>query len=143
MKTITLNHSRKLLAPLVSSAIAIIVVTNYCIFRLLGSQGSPEQVISAIWPMAVPATVTVILVMSTLYHMLEEVLGQLEERRGELIDRTLRDTLTGAGSRELFNQRLAEALARYQRGGKKFSVIMLDLDHFKRVNDLHGHQSGD
>ena len=143
MKTINLNYSRKLLAPLVSSTVAIIVVTNYCIFRLLGSQGSPEQIIHAIWPMAVPATVTVILVMSTLYHMLEDVLGQLEERRGELLDRTLRDTLTGAGSRELFNQRLAEAFARYQRGGSKFAVIMLDLDHFKRVNDLHGHQSGD
>lgn len=143
MKTFTLNHSKKLLAPLVSSAIVIIVVTNFCIFMLLGRHGSPEQVISAIWPMTLPATVTVILVMSALYHALEEVLGQLEERRNELLNKSERDALTGVGSRELFNDRLSQALARFQRNKEKFAVIMLDLDHFKRVNDLHGHQSGD
>src|SRR6476659_3912568 len=102
MKKIALNHSRKLLAPLVSAAVAIIVVTNYCIFRLLSSHGSPEQVVAAIWPMTVPATVTVILVMSALYHTLEDVLGQLEERRSELLNKAQRDSLTGVGSRELF-----------------------------------------
>ena len=131
------------MGPLVSSAVAIIIVTNYCIFRLIGGQGSAQQEFSAIWPMAVPATVTVILVMSTLYHMLEEVFGQLEERRSELLSKAERDALTGIASRELFNERLSQALARYERTREKFAVIMLDLDHFKRVNDLHGHQSGD
>ena len=143
MKNMGLNHSRKLLAPTVSSAIAIIAVTNYCIFRILGTHGSTEQMFAAIWPMAVPATVTVILVMSTLYHMLEEAFDELEQRRAELLTKAQRDSLTGAVSRELFNERLSQALARFHRTKEKFAVIMLDLDHFKRVNDLHGHQSGD
>ncbi len=143
MRKIGLNHSRKLLGPTVSSAITIIVVTNYCIFRILGAHGSTEQVFAAIWPMAVPATVTVILVMSTLYHMLEEAFVELEQRRGELVIKAQRDSLTGAASRELFNERLSQALARFHRTKERFAVIMLDLDHFKRVNDLHGHHSGD
>lgn len=93
--------------------------------------------------MALPATVTVILVMSALYHTLEEVFFELEQRKGELINKAARDPLTGIANRELFCERLSQALARYHRTKEKFGVIMLDLDHFKRVNDLHGHQSGD
>jgi diguanylate cyclase (GGDEF)-like protein len=143
MRNVALSHSRKVIGPMVSSAVAIIVVTNYCIFRVLGTSGSTEQVFKAIWPIAVPATVAVILVMSTLYHVLEEVLDELEKRRGELHSRAQRDSLTGVASRELFNERLSQALARFRRTREKFAVVMLDLDHFKRVNDLHGHQSGD
>src|SRR5438132_12603690 len=103
MKKIALNHSRKLIAPMVSSAVAIIAVTNYCIFRLLGTHGSTEEVFAAIWRMALPATVTVILVMSFLYHTLEDVFAELERRRGELLNKAERDPLTGVASRELFN----------------------------------------
>lgn len=143
MKKITLYKSRKLLTPLVSSAVAIIAVTNYCIFRLLRTEGSTERVFSEVWPMALPATITVILVMSTLYHMLNEAFEELEQKKGELINKAEHDPLTGIASRDLFNDRLAQALARFKRTREKFSVIMLDLDHFKRVNDLHGHQNGD
>src|SRR5579864_920849 len=143
MKSLTLGHSRKLLGPMVSSAVAIIVVTNYCIFHLLGTLGSTAEVFKTIWPMAVPATVTVILVMSTLYHLLEEAFGELEQKKSELSKKAERDALTGVASRDLFNERLAQALARFERTRERFAVIMLDLDHFKRVNDLHGHQRGD
>ena len=143
MNKIALNHSRKLVGPLVASAVAIIVVTNYCIFSLLASHGPPEQVFARLWPMAVPATITVILVMSALYHLLEEAFEQLEKRGGELLNKAQRDPLTGVASRELFNERLAQAFARFQRTNEKFAVIMLDLDHFKRINDVHGHQTGD
>jgi diguanylate cyclase (GGDEF)-like protein len=128
---------------MVSAAVAIIAVTNYCIFQLLRAGGSAEHVFATLWPMALPATLTVILVMPALYHTLIELFDELEQRRGELIDKAERDTLTGVASRELFSERLSQALARFQRTREKFAVIMLDLDHFKRVNDLHGHQSGD
>ena len=143
MKSLTLGHSRRLLGPIVSSAIAIIVVTNYCIFHILNARGSTAEALKTIWPMAVPATVTVVLVMSTLYHLFEEAFRELEQRKSELLSKAEIDTLTGAASRELFNERLAQALARFERTRERFAVIMLDLDHFKRVNDLHGHQSGD
>lgn len=143
MKRVALNSSRKLLAPLVSSAVAIIAVTNFCVFRLIASEGSSEKLFVAVSSMALPATVTVILVMSSLYHMLNEAFEELERRRGELLTKSETDALTGTASRELFSERLAQALARYERSNVRFAVIMLDLDHFKRVNDLHGHQSGD
>ncbi|HEX6785378.1 MAG TPA: EAL domain-containing protein [Sphingomicrobium sp.] len=138
------NHSRKLLATMVSSAIALIAVTNYCIIHLIQtSTTSREQLFSAILPIALPASVAVILVMSNLYHTLQDVLGQLDRRQNDLITRAQQDALTGVGSRELFEDRLAQALARFRRTGERFAVAMLDLDHFKRVNDLHGHQVGD
>ena len=129
---------------MVSSAVALIAVTNFCIFRLLETPGSTaEELLSAIWPMAVPASVAVILVMSVLYHMLQDVLAELDKRRSELLAKAQRDPLTGVASREFFNERLERALIRVGRTGEKFAVIMLDLDHFKKVNDLHGHQTGD
>ncbi len=128
---------------MVSSAVALIVVTNYCIFRILGARGSTKEVLSTIWPMTVPTTIAVILVMSALYHMLQNVLHELDQRRNQLLAKARRDPLTGAASREFFDERLSEALSRFHRNGDKFAVIMLDLDHFKRINDLHGHQTGD
>ena len=139
-----MNHNTKLIAPLVSSAVALIAITNFCIFRLLETPGSSaEELLSAIWPMAVPASVAVILVMSALYHMLQDVLAELDQRRSELLAKAQRDSLTGVASREFFNERLERALVRLRRTGERFAVVMLDLDHFKRVNDLHGHQTGD
>ena len=138
------NYSRRLLAPMVSSAIALIAVTNYTIIHMLGTpDSSTEELLATIWPMALPASVAVIMVMSTLYHTLQDVLAQLDRRGSELLAKARRDPLTGVGSREYFQERLAEAIARYRRGEEKFAVFMLDLDHFKRVNDLHGHHVGD
>lgn len=128
---------------MVSAAIALIVVTNYCILRLIGSAGSPEALLISVLPIALPESVAVILVMSALYHTLQEVLGELDRRQHDLVEKAQRDALTGVASRELFEDRLGQALMRYRRNGERFAVIMLDLDHFKRINDLHGHQTGD
>ncbi|MDP9141933.1 MAG: EAL domain-containing protein [Pseudomonadota bacterium] len=53
------------------------------------------------------------------------------------------DSLTGLPNRSNFRQRLTEALARAQRKGKPVAVMMLDLDHFKSINDTIGHAGGD
>lgn len=53
------------------------------------------------------------------------------------------DVLTGLANRALFMQRIDEALARLNRYGDRFSVMMLDLDRFKSVNDSLGHPVGD
>jgi diguanylate cyclase (GGDEF)-like protein/PAS domain S-box-containing protein len=53
------------------------------------------------------------------------------------------DTLTGVASRHHFIQRAEEVLRQSERNGQSFALLMLDLDHFKLVNDTHGHPAGD
>jgi len=55
----------------------------------------------------------------------------------------LHDPLTGLANRRLMSMELDKALARSNRTGKPFSLVMLDLDHFKDYNDLYGHAAGD
>jgi len=53
------------------------------------------------------------------------------------------DGLTGLNNRQHFDRRLQEEWQRHQRLGQPFSLLMLDLDHFKDLNDAYGHLAGD
>jgi diguanylate cyclase len=63
------------------------------------------------------------------------------ERRMESM--ALTDPLTGLLNRRSMEQRLREAAQGFQRTGRTFSVVMADIDRFKRINDVHGHAAGD
>jgi diguanylate cyclase (GGDEF)-like protein len=54
-----------------------------------------------------------------------------------------RDELTGLFNRRFFNHELPREIERFRRFGQPFSLLMLDLDHFKDFNDAHGHSAGD
>jgi diguanylate cyclase (GGDEF)-like protein/PAS domain S-box-containing protein len=64
----------------------------------------------------------------------------MEERIRQL---AIRDPLTEIYNRRYIFERLDEIAAEYARGGADFCVSILDLDHFKSVNDTHGHMAGD
>lgn len=53
------------------------------------------------------------------------------------------DTLTGLPNRRVFSEEIEKAMGRVNRGLASYAVLMIDLDHFKPVNDLHGHATGD
>ncbi|HMU95963.1 MAG TPA: GGDEF domain-containing protein [Elusimicrobiota bacterium] len=53
------------------------------------------------------------------------------------------DELTGVYTRGYFNERLQEEFAKARHKGRPFTLVLLDIDHFKKVNDLHGHHIGD
>ncbi len=53
------------------------------------------------------------------------------------------DSLTGLANRRSLQARLAQASAFASRYGETLSVLMIDLDHFKKINDTHGHEAGD
>jgi two-component system cell cycle response regulator len=61
----------------------------------------------------------------------------------QLYESSMRDPLTELYNRRYFDQRLGEEHAFALRHQRPLSVILLDLDHFKRVNDSHGHPAGD
>ncbi len=60
-----------------------------------------------------------------------------------LIEHAQIDPLTGLPNRRVLMERLQHEWARIERNGGQLSFIMVDIDHFKRVNDVHGHQIGD
>jgi diguanylate cyclase (GGDEF)-like protein len=54
-----------------------------------------------------------------------------------------RDELTGVGNYRALHERLAGEIARHQRHGREFALVLIDLDGFKQVNELYGHLEGD
>lgn len=72
-----------------------------------------------------------------------EMQAKLLEARDALEHQAKHDPLTGIFNRRAILERLAQEIARAARDGSSLSVGMLDLDHFKAVNDSLGHQAGD
>jgi diguanylate cyclase (GGDEF)-like protein len=65
------------------------------------------------------------------------------DAQAQLVRLSVSDTLTGLSNRLRLDQVLGEEGTRQGRSGSPVSVILLDLDHFKTVNDQHGHPVGD
>ena len=68
---------------------------------------------------------------------------ELAQKREELLALTRVDALTGLYNRRYFEERLAEEFARSSRYRTALSLVMIDIDHFKRLNDTYGHPFGD
>ena len=68
---------------------------------------------------------------------------ELLEDNTELTRLALTDSLTGLSNRTHMNQVLHKEFSRYQRHNQRFGIIMVDIDHFKEVNDNYGHDMGD
>ncbi|TPQ32846.1 GGDEF domain-containing protein [Bradyrhizobium guangdongense] len=71
------------------------------------------------------------------------LLMAMDRLRNEVADLALLDDLTGVANRRHLLQRLSEECARSMRSGEPFSLLVIDLDGFKTINDTHGHAAGD
>ncbi len=65
------------------------------------------------------------------------------EARMQLTSLAETDALTGLANRRAFDERFPAAIAEAQASGRPLSLILMDIDHFKRVNDTFGHEAGD
>ena len=81
---------------------------------------------------------------------LRDALAAAEQQSGELRDtldkertQALQDQLTGLPNRQAYDERLEMEVARWRRTGSPLSLMIGDIDHFKALNDRHGHQAGD
>jgi diguanylate cyclase (GGDEF)-like protein len=76
------------------------------------------------------------------HALLRDITAQkLEEQRLLRLSQT--DSLTGLANRVGFEQRLSDAMAESRTTGQALAVMYLDIDHFKQINDTHGHAAGD
>lgn len=75
--------------------------------------------------------------------MFNEMVQRLKEGQAKLEQLATTDPLTGLANRKQIMTNLEAHLEQHHRYGSDFSLLMIDIDHFKRINDTHGHQAGD
>ena len=76
-------------------------------------------------------------------NMLKELAQKVQERTAELETLSRQDTLTALANRRKINELLENALIEGKTEQKPFTIMILDIDNFKTINDSHGHQVGD
>lgn len=74
---------------------------------------------------------------------LQIALRELQDVNAELEKRNYEDSLTGLYNRRYFSQQIEKEYRRAYRNKRPLSLLMIDIDHFKKVNDTHGHFIGD
>ena len=89
------------------------------------------------------AALIVLLILTIIYLVARSFIKELKTAETKLVEMATQDFLTGLLNRRETFRRLDEELQRARRLAVPFSVLLLDLDHFKQVNDIHGHSAGD
>lgn len=102
------------------------------------------RLLSGLWFAVVLAKIVAInLIGAQMRKALSASNSRLEAALTQVRELSERDELTGLQNRRSILALLTEERARFSRGGLAFGVAILDIDHFKRVNDRHGHAMGD
>jgi diguanylate cyclase (GGDEF)-like protein len=121
----------------------------YAIDALLSPTGLLLAVGVAEQPVAIVAVLPLVLLLALFGRerraRLDSVLElEVARRANEQLDRLVRsDALTGVANRRAWEEALPAMVANARAAGQPIAVAILDLDHFKRFNDTHGHPAGD
>ena len=75
--------------------------------------------------------------------ILQKHVAEIEQLQAELREQALRDPLTGLHNRRYLSETLQREIEKSKREKKALSIIVSDIDHFKMINDVYGHQAGD
>jgi len=76
-------------------------------------------------------------------HTAHQAITKLHNKRLELEHQTRHDGLSGLYNRSHWEAQVRNEFARYRRAGLPATLVLTDIDHFKRINDDHGHEAGD
>ena len=106
-----------------------------------GEDGRPDSVLSL--AQDVTERVRSQVALQEVNVVLRQRLDDIHELQKQLREQVMRDPLTGMYNRRFLDDALQAEVARAVREREPLSLMMLDIDHFKRVNDTHGHQAGD
>lgn len=119
-----------------SAALALVLRT---LWALVHVPAEPELHIAMVLDVA---SAIALFFLAGLFNLaqLRLVLGRV---LGSLVAQSQRDALTGVSNRRGFMQALDAAHRRSLRNGAPYGLLMVDIDHFKRINDQHGHAAGD
>lgn len=135
-----LNHSW-IFAALVANfllatrpvAIAVSAALVLGVSLILGLRGSV--------PALELATIVSVAVLMSLFALI--FASRVDSQHRQLTELAMFDPLTGAGNRRMLKVDLAAVVSSAGRSGEPCALAVLDLDHFKQVNDEHGHEAGD
>jgi diguanylate cyclase (GGDEF)-like protein len=97
----------------------------------------------AFLPIAAVLEILLLALYGSLFPLLRRVTRRLRSHVAEIEHQALHDSLTGLPNRDLFRNRIAEALGETDAREDGLIVMIFDLDRFKEINDTLGHQSGD
>lgn len=95
------------------------------------------------WEIASISPITDASGLTTHYVAVKENITERKELQERLEQMAQFDMLTGLPNRRMFLDRLAQTVAVAKRSGQRFGLLFIDLDGFKRINDLYGHEAGD
>ena len=105
--------------------------------------GGDDYIMKPVGSVVVQAKVRAMYRLVQMQRALVKLAGQLNDANQELQRLSMTDGLTGIANRRMFDVSLAREWRRCMRLGKPLSIVMLDVDHFKKYNDRYGHQQGD
>lgn len=121
---------------------------RYTYIILLTSQDSKEDIIKGLEAgadeyLVKPVNQAELTVRLKTARRILDLESSLKTSLEEIKTLSLKDSLTGIFNRRYLNERLPQEIRRAYRYERPMSLIMLDIDHFKSVNDTYGHQAGD
>jgi len=137
--------------------VTVLLAVGIASFAFPGLLSQAEASASFLLTSAIRGIVGLVLIFNvyTVYQQLQihrihqqlskqvEALGKMEVRTEEVYKLAVLDPLTGLNNRRSGEQRLAQEMSRATRNGHPLTILALDLDGLKRVNDRFGHQAGD
>lgn len=138
LNSLTLVHATGMYAPQGTAVIGGGAVVSYGALAVLGPPVGADRVV---------ITLATLVLLTLLCALTSESYWARRRRQAELTERLAaladQDGLTGCLNHRAFHARLREEVGRATRYGQPLSLLLADLDHFKAVNDAHGHPVGD